>query len=380
MRILHIGKFWPPAPGGIEVFCKDLADAQYAVGDEPAVVGHIGRDAPPQADTPYPVELAQVWKQVVYAPIAPRFRSLLKRMVVGQRPQVIHVHMPNPAAFWLLTLRAAKRVPWVIHWHADVAPSQVDRRVQAAYTLYRPFEQALLKRAAAIIATSPPYLEASEPLQRWRNRCHVIPIGIKPSRLPCKSAAARTDMARRWRTDDMRLLSIGRLAFYKGHDVLLEALEPLDGVQTIIAGSGPRREHIDDAVAARQLQSKVSVVGYVSDQEAAALLASADAFVLPSIERSEAFGIVLLEAMIHGLPTIVSRIPGSGTGWVVEHESTGLLVPPHDPTSLADAIRRLRDDADLRRSLGKAAVTRFAERFDIKSVTDSIRSLYQRVV
>ena len=87
---------------------------------------------------------------LIYAPIAIGFRSALKKAIKEIRPDVLHMHMPNNSVFWALTLPQARAVPWVVHWQSDVVASSIRRAVKLAYGLYRPFEQAVLRRAERI--------------------------------------------------------------------------------------------------------------------------------------------------------------------------------------------------------------------------------------
>ncbi|MEO8248716.1 MAG: glycosyltransferase, partial [Burkholderiales bacterium] len=234
LRILHVGKFYPPDRGGMETFLAHLVAAQRAQGIDSAALVH-GTPAP--EDPPWLVRVP-VQFQLVYAPIAVGFRAALARAIKQFRPDVLHLHMPNNSALWVLTLPQARALPWVVHWHSDVVVSQIKWSVAAAYALYRPFEHAVLDGAECIIATSEPYLRASAPLRHWRHKCAVVPIGLDTSDLPDAVVAAGAAKAG-WHPDtQLRLLSIGRLTYYKGFETLIQALRTLPGVELLIAGEG----------------------------------------------------------------------------------------------------------------------------------------------
>lgn len=120
--------------------------------------------------------------------------------------------------------------------------------------------------------------------------------------------------------------------------------------------------------------------GFQPEADLNALLAVCDVLCLPSLERTEAFGLVLLEAMRFGRPVVVGDIPGSGAGWVVRQAGHGLLVPPGDPVQLAAALRELRQDAVRRQSLGQAGATALRERFGIEPVAAAVAELYRRML
>jgi glycosyltransferase involved in cell wall biosynthesis len=106
---------------------------------------------------------------------------------------------------------------------------------------------------------------------------------------------------------------------------------------------------------------------------------AADVFALPSVARSEAFGIVQIEAMAAGLPVVNTSLD-SGVPFVSVHDRTGLTVPPSDPEQLASAINRLLDDAGLRHSFGSAGTRRAQEEFSLKSMAARTMLLYQTVL
>ena len=128
--------------------------------------------------------------KILFAPISPAFPWHLHGMIRSIRPDALHIHMPNPSAFWTLVFPQARRIPWVVHWHADVITAEQGWLMKLMYALYRPFEQALLKRSKAIVVTSKPYLDSSEPLRRWRSRCQVVPLGVDTGRFAAAAAPA----------------------------------------------------------------------------------------------------------------------------------------------------------------------------------------------
>ena len=121
----------------------------------------------------------------------------------------------------------------------------------------------------------------------------------------------------------------------------------------------------------------MSLAGFVEDDRVRGLLATCDLFCLPSIERTEAFGVVLMEAMRYGKPLLACRIEGSGVTWVVRDGDNGLLVPTADSSALADALASLRDDPALRERFGESGRKRYAEDFDIDRVADAVTGVYR---
>lgn len=318
--------------------------------------------------------------QLLYAPISPAFPVWLRRIIRRLTPDILHLHMPNTSAFWVLGLADARRIPWVVHWHSDVVASQHDRRLAAAYRFYRPFEQLLLSRSEAIIATSPPYLESSAALAPWREKCEIVPLGLDENRLPQPTATDLEDAERQWGDALGRVLTIGRMTYYKGHEYLIQAAARVAGLKIILVGDGEHRPSLEQLVAQLGLEDRVLLPGRQSESRLSALMASCNCLCLPSIERTEAFGLVLLEAMSREKPVVASNVPGSGMGWVVEAGRTGLLVPPANPDELAAALRQLTENSAMQIRMGLAGRQRFQDQFSIDAVATRLLSLYRKLV
>ncbi len=381
IHVLHIGKFLPPVAGGMENFLGDLLPALERAGVQTAALVHRpGRES--TSDTQYSrfrAFYAPCHGTLMYAPISPLFPVVLRRALRRFRPDILHVHVPNTSAFWGLLLPEALRLPWVVHWHSDVVPSDIDRRMAMAYPLYRPLENRLLGQARRIVPTSEPYRNSSHALTGFREKCRVIPLGIDPTRLAAPSSVMRKWAETMWGRPDNRILAIGRLTYYKGHEVLLEAVRSLPDSRLILVGSGNRKAVLKNRIDRDALADRVYLAGSLADSEVQALLATCDCLCLPSTERTEAFGLVLLEAMRYGKPVIASDIIGSGIGWVVQDGETGFLTPPGDAGSLARNLRRLLGDPQRLRDMGTAAYTRFSRIFCIDRVAREILAVYREI-
>ena len=362
LRVIHIGKFFPPYMGGMEVFLADLIEEQRRQGIDAHALVH---GTPLPGDPPW-VHRVPVQFNLVYAPMALGFRRALGQAIDRIKPDVLHLHMPNNSALWALTLPSARKVPWVVHWQSDVVVSNIKWSVTLAYMLYRPFEQALLERAQQVFVTSPPYLQASSALKRWRDKCAVVPLGINLRGIP---PAQTLEASLRWRPETtLRLLSIGRLTYYKGFETLISAVASLPGVELLIAGNGELRETLQaqiDSVTSLGSPPATRLLGSVDDGQKHSLLEQCDLFCLASRERTEAFGMVLLEAMQHAKPCLVTDLPGSGMPWVVSHAQCGLHVPFEDLDAWRSAIARLQHDPALRARLGQSGHKALQKHFSI---------------
>jgi glycosyltransferase involved in cell wall biosynthesis len=367
MKPLHIGKFFAPQIGGMERFLEDLIRAQHAAGIDSAAIVHAGADEGSVADPSW-LRRVPVFANVAFAPIAPGFFGALRRAIADFQPDYLHIHLPNLSAFAALFLPSARRLPWVVHWHSDVVASKHSFLLRLLYPLYRPFERALLERAALIICTSRQYLESSAPLAAFQEKCAVVPLGIDPARM----AAPLADPPQRWTQGRHRLLAVGRLTYYKGFDTLIRAVAQIPDAELRIVGDGQDREQLLKLSILLGVSDRVFLEGVLSDTECAALYQTAELFCLPSRERTEAFGVVLLEAMHYGLPLLASAIAGSGVSAVIRNGVNGRLLPPDDSIAWRDAIAKLAPNATERRRLGEAGRERVARKYAIGAVAHHI--------
>jgi glycosyltransferase involved in cell wall biosynthesis len=394
MRVLHVGKFFPPHPGGIERCLADMCGALTARGVAVAALAHAepGAKSIQRRDPAgFDVTLAACHGQLLYAPLSPSFPFLLKRTLADFRPDLLHLHLPNTSAFFTLLSPAARRLPWVVHWHADIPLDTRRRLLRLAYGAYRPWERAMLRRAKAIIATSQPYLDSSAALAPWLKKTHVIPLGIADSPIASDRAAAtagdsplispRPSALR----PPLRILAVGRLSYFKGIDVLLRAIADVAETSLVVIGDGECRKALERQARSLGIEARVQFVGRLDmdpagDMTLRAAYENADVFCLPSTDRAESFGLVLLEAMRARLPAIASAIAGSGVGFVVREGETGLLVPPGDAAALANALRRLAADAGLRARMGAAGAQRWQQEFTLDRAADRVLRLYEQVL
>ncbi len=380
MRILHCGKYFPPDRGGMETFLRDLALAQARAGDRVLVLANAG--AAPAGREDVAPGLAVVRAKVAfcaggYAPVAPGLPLRFIQAALAFRPDVLHVHAPNAAALWPLLLHL--RTPLVVHWHADVSFPPERRPPAALLAAWSALEGWMLRRADAVVATSPQYLASSPALARFRDKCRVVPLGLaEPPDGADQGEADRDHPAAAFlrAAPGLKVLAVGRLSHYKGFSVLCQAAAKVPGAAVCLVGEGEERPALERAVAGLGLAGRVLLAGGLDDAALAACYAACDVLCLPSLSRSEAFGMVLLEAMARGKACVAAAVDGGGPGYVVQDGETGLLVPPGDPAALAAALDRLARDERLRIRLGAAGRERFAARFRMERVAAALREVY----
>ncbi|XQW85892.1 glycosyltransferase [Thalassotalea piscium] len=378
-KILHLGKYHPPFMGGIENFMSALMQQQVLDGDEvSALVHHHEKKQKFRLELDGLVKVFRVpcMGTLAYAPISPLFGFYLNKIVKEEKPDLIHIHLPNLSAFWYLFNSRAKKIPMVVHWHADVLGSLPELKIKLLYPFYRLFEKALLKRASEIIVTSPVYLKSSEPLKSFTEKANVIPLGLSDDNCDIYSEIVQNDQ--------LNLLIIGRLTYYKGHLVLLKALSELkkQGIQInlTIVGGGELKDDIVAYIDQLALSKNVRMLSNLSNDALTQELISTHLLCLPSIERTEAFGVVLLEAMRACKPCLVTDVEGSGMSWVVQDEKTGFVVKHNNINSLVEKLAYIYNNPELLTRYGLAGRRRFESEFTIQSINEKTRHLYQKIL
>jgi hypothetical protein len=171
------------------------------------------------------------------------------------------------------------------------------------------------------------------------------------------------------------VLFVGRLTYYKGLETLVAAAAGTPEAEVLVAGDGEERGRIERTIQRASVGDRVRLLGEVDDDTLAALLASCHVFALPSKERTEAFGVSLLEAMRYGKPLIVSRLAGSGVLEVAQDGENAILVPPDDIDAWRRALALAATSPNRLRALGERGAARFLREYDVRVVAASIRRI-----
>lgn len=372
MKILQLSKFYPPVMGGIESVAFELTEGMNRLGLKTDVLcANTGfRTSRERSANGYRIVRAGSWGKLLSTSMSPSLVTEAKRLC--DEYDVVHVQMPDPMAALALWV-AQPRGKLVLHWQSDV----VNQR--RALKLYEPLQEWLLRRADAIIATTPPYAESSPSLQAWKSKVHIIPIGISEGTNP---DVAHKAQALRQRFNGKKIVfSLGRMTYYKGFDVLIDAARslPADAV-VVVGGGGELLQDYRRQVAAEGLSEKIEFVGRIPDEDIPGYFAAANVFCLSSIVRAEAYGVVLLEAMAMGRPIVTTDIPGSGVPWVNQHGVTGLNVPVSDAPALAGALCQILASPALAEQFGQAGRERFLNCFTAASMVASTVELYRSLL
>lgn len=370
-RVLHVYRtYFPDPPGGVQEAIRQIAVSSADYGVDSSVFTLSPTPKPGVVHRP---EARVIRRRSWAAPAScdlggpAAFRSFGES---AKGADVIHYHFPWPFAD-LLHQAVRPAAPAVMTYHSDIV------RQRWLGQAYAPLMHRMLQRMSAVVATSPAYARTSPVLSgpALCDRLRVIPLGIDERSYPDRGDEG---VIRRIGLVDGEpfFLFIGALRYYKGLHTLVQAAASVNS-KIVIAGSGAEVTTLQEQVRQLGLRNVV-FAGQVSEAEKVALLRHCRALLLPSHLRSEAYGMVLVEASMFGKPMISCEI-GTGTSYVNADQETGFVIDPEKPADLANAIQRLADDRALAQRYGHASRLRYELMFSGPALGKAYANLYQEV-
>ncbi|MCU0493278.1 MAG: glycosyltransferase [Chloroflexaceae bacterium] len=369
MHILQIYKDYFPVLGGIENHLRVLAEGLAQRGHRVTVL--VTNTGP--GDEIFRHDNLTVIKagralHLASTPLSPRMLIHARRM---HDVDLMQLHFPFPPGD-LAALLVPNRPPLVVYYHSDIV------RQQNLLRVYGPLLRHTLKRASRIITSSPAYIHSSPTLAPHAAKCTVVPLSVDPARFAHFDPAAVARLRERY--GERLVLFVGKLRYYKGLHVLLDAWPQLrQPAQLLLVGTGPEEGRLRQQVARLGLTGQVHFLGEVPDAELPNVYAAAQVFAFPSHLRAEAFGIAQLEAQAAGLPIVCTEL-GTGTSYITLHGETGLVVPPNNPAALANALSLLLANPTLARQLGAAGRARAAQEFSHWRMIERMAEVYRASV
>ncbi len=368
LKVLHVGKYYPPVRGGMERVLQLLCEKEQQHVDVQVLVSSLDRRTTRERINNVAVTRAGCLAAIGSVGLSPSLPVELARTAAD----VTVIHEPNPVALVAdaITRRSG---PLVVYFHSEVVRAEWKYRV-----LYRPFLKRVLDRADRILVATPAMRDTAVQLAGYRDKCVVVPYGIELEAFAASPTVNREASA--WRQQlgpPPLLLFVGRLVAYKGLDVLVRAMAGLEAKLAVV-GDGPLRAVLECVSTESGVSDRVHFLGALTDPEVVALYHACDVFVLPSVTRAEAFGMVQIEAMACGKPVVSTDVP-SGVAWVNRHGESGLVVPPGNVDMLGDTLRRLCADGALRARLGASARSRVEREFTADLMASRTLAIYQEL-
>ncbi|WP_263840541.1 glycosyltransferase [Salinibacter sp.] len=373
MRVLQVNKFYEPHVGGVETVVKQLAEGLPEQGMETRVLTcqhKVQLFTTEEFIEGVKVRRAGSLGTLFNVNFSPTFPLLYRDEI--EWADVVHFHSPSPTPeFVHLIMGVPADTGVVVTFHADPGTS----RWKGLNTIYAPVLRHLLERADRIAVTAPANRDRSELLDGFKQKTDIIPLATEFEVDPPSGEERRRHQRKIVGTEtETVILFVGRLSYYKGLHYLLRALTEVDA-RLVVVGDGELRGDLEEKAEELGITKKTQFEGYVEDEDLSNYYRAADVFVLPSIASIEAFGIVQLDAMAHGVPVVNTSLP-TGVPFVSQHEQTGLTVNPKDASALASALQQLVEKPDYRLKLGREAGRR-AEKFTEEKMINRYKKLYK---
>lgn len=371
IKVLQLTKHFPPFNGGIESVTHDLTEGLARRGYSVDVLCCNDSNRTVESVNPqYRVIRAGRLFKAFSTSVSP---SLIRQLwKVRSTYDIIHVHLPDPMAVLAIFLCRPKS-KLIIHWHSDIVKQSTLLR------LFAPLQNWILKRCVNVIGTSPLYIKESRQLRHFQKKCVSIPIGIDSKRIKVNEDLVR-DLSARYKGKKI-VFSLGRLVYYKGFNFLVEAASFLDdNVIVLMGGAGPLDRPLRSQIERLGLNEKVKLLGRITDEQVSSILSISSLFCFPSTKKSEAFGVVQLEAMYLGVPIVATNIPGSGVPWVNQHNVTGLNVSVENSKELGLAMQAILNDRNLAKRFSINGKRRYQDLFTCGRMIQLVEALYHSVM
>ncbi len=357
LKILQIGKYYPPDEGGVETVTRDLAEGLSHHGIQTDILCFSRQNIYPAAAGPIQIHRARTDVHIANKSISFDYIHRVRSLEASYDGAILH--LPNPigmfAANWFW------KKPLALLWHSDIVTYP-----RLAWLL-RQSERTAIQKSSIVFAPTPAHIEGSYLADALRPKAIIGAFPFTPDRLR-QTSGSGTGIQRQidFLAGRKLILAVGRLVPYKGFSILIDAACGLsDKAAICIVGGGPLEAELQAQIMTHGLQNRVLLGGRVEDADLSALYELAHVVTMPSITRAEMYGLTQVEAMSYGTPLVSTDIPFSGVSWVNRHDVSGLIVPPGDAAALAAALNRLiENDADHDR-LSMGARSLFAQEHNL---------------
>ncbi len=351
MRILQILTYYRPHVSGLTIYVERLARGLAQAGHQVTVLTA-------QYDPTLPLEETIEGVRVIRVPVllrvskgvlAPKFGSMARQLI--RQHDVVHLHLPQFDGAGLAINSRLMGKPSVLTYHCDILlpPTLMNRVVQPVINVANDVAARLVNK---IVAYTDDYARHSHLLSRYLHKVNVVP---PPVEIDVPTAEDIAAFAEKWQLGEHPVIGMcARMATEKGVEVLANAFEIVRRTRPTarVLFAGAYQQVIGEEVYVQRMLARIAQInitgphwsntGILKGRELAAFFANCDVHVLPSLNSTESFGLVQVESMLCGTPSICSALPGVRVS--VQTTGMGEVVPIGDAQALAEAILRVCDN------------------------------------
>jgi len=367
-RILHIPNYYNPHIGGIEQTCEDIVNSLKDKYEQRVICFKDAKHTSTDEVDDVPVVRVGCQTKVASQSIAYHYKKMLKKEFIEHTPDIVIFHYPNPyvAHYLLPLLKKYPDVKFVLYWHLDITKQKLIGKLFYNQNLK------LLKRADKIISTSKLYAQNSKFLPEYMSKVEIIPSCVSFRNVDLEEKNNKINEIKNNLNGKKLVFTFGRHVPHKGFQHLIEAAKMLPEYEFYIGGCGKYTEELKEQASDI---FNVTFLGKLDNIDLEAYLSACDLFAFPSLTKAEAFGLALAEALLHGCPAVTFTIPGSGVNFVSVNNETGLEVENGNSKELANAIKKILTDDELRNKFSQNAKERANKLFTIDSFAKRINDV-----
>lgn len=374
MKILHISKYYFPYVGGTEQVARDICSSfnDDSIIEQKVICFNDSNKSVIDDVGGIQIIRCACFAKLFSQPLSYVYYKKLKNVLDTFKPDLIIFHYPNPLISSILLKLLNKKIKLVLYWHLDITKQKYIGK------LFHRQNIELLERANKIVATSPNYIDGSNYLNKYKEKCVVIPncVSINYDNIS-KELKERAQEIKDKYKNKFICFTVGRHIPYKGFEYLIEASNYLDNdCVVLIGGKGPLTNKLKEKA---KNSKNVELIGFVSGEDLIAYYLACDVITFSSITKNEAFGISLAEGMAFGKPAITFTIPGSGVNYVNLNGITGIECSNKNYKEYADAINLLKTNSELKQKYGVNAKERVKALFTFEKFKENINNLIETI-
>jgi glycosyltransferase involved in cell wall biosynthesis len=373
-KILHLSKFNAPHYGGIERVVETITNG-LSCRYKHIIISFkksLQEDSKKRKNVENISERSLI--TILSQPINIYYFLHVKKYI--NNVDLVHVHAPNLVAF-LAIIMFRKNTKFIVHWHSDIIKN-------STITFFTKFlERYILNQSYKIIATSENYAKHSASLSKYQDKIKIIPIGVEKDKFNSEVDIENLSNKSIYKKNKNKKIAlyVGRFVKYKSLiNFIKSAVNLTDDAIIYLVGNGPEKKKMIETIQNCRLSNKVYILDGVNDQELNYLYKKARVFCLPSTTKAEAFGVVLVEALMNKIPLVVYNIPGSGVNWVNENNITGYSIENYQKDIFIKKVNEIILSDELHRKLSSGAEKRYGRYFTADSFIDSIEKIYEETI
>ena len=371
MKIIHLYKSYFPDKGGIAQVIRSIVTMLKSKIEFEVLATKKGVAGDKYQLDGITVRRSGSLCEILSMPISPLY--IFKIWFNIGKFDVVHYHYPFPLVDLALSMFIPKKCKLIVHWHSDIIKQKL------AVKFLTPIIHRTLKRADAIIVTSPIMIKNSPFLPTYSEKCHIIPFGFDIDYWHEISLQERKKISQLKKECPNFILAVGRLVSYKGFEYLIKAMTQTKDINLIIIGKGVLKTALEQQIKKLNLSHRVKILSNISAVELKNFYHACEFFVLPSAWTNEAFGLVQVEAMACQ-KAIINTDLKSSVPWVARHRKEAITVARKDSQALASAINLLQKDKKLRNTLAENGFIRANKTFSIEKFRKSTLKLYKDII